>query len=211
MEKQPQNPEEMYIVPKKNTKIGLFLLIVPIATIFMVMISHTILSFVNSAYNVEVGSSLYMTTQIANVILSLLGLISTFGLLVGIPFGIIYLTKKELRDNTAYDPRSGKTNTSVVSNIPEEIKGWNWGAAGLSWIWGIYHGVWISLLMFVPIVNIIMVFFLGLNGNEWAWKAKKWTSVEQFVASQKKWKPWGILFFSLFILKMIAALRLLMR
>ncbi|OGL87301.1 hypothetical protein A3I40_03730 [Candidatus Uhrbacteria bacterium RIFCSPLOWO2_02_FULL_48_12] len=87
--------------------------------------------------------------------------------------------------------------------MPEEIKGWNWGAAGLTWIWGVYHGVWISLLFFIPLVNIVMVIMLGIKGNEWAWRAQKWESVEKFIVSQRKWRPWGMAFVALMILLQI--------
>ncbi|PIQ67350.1 ribonuclease G [Candidatus Uhrbacteria bacterium CG_4_10_14_0_2_um_filter_41_7] len=99
-----------------------------------------------------------------------------------------------------YDERSGKGEASI---IPNEIKGWNWGAAGLTWIWGVPHGVWISLLVLIPFVNIIMWIFLGLKGNEWAWKKQQWESVEKFISYQNKWKPWGIAFFILGILGLL--------
>jgi len=28
---------------------------------------------------------------------------------------------------------------------------------------------------------------LGLKGNEWAWRARKWESIEQFKSSQENW------------------------
>lgn len=45
-----------------------------------------------------------------------------------------------------------------------------------------------------------MMIVLGIKGNEWAWRNNKWESVEQFISSQNKWKPWGIIFFILAIL-----------
>ena len=65
-------------------------------------------------------------------------------------------------------PQPPAANTSGTSGpVPEEIKGWNWGAFWLTWIWGIAHNVWISLLVFClwPIWMIV----LGIKGNEWAW------------------------------------------
>ena len=44
-------------------------------------------------------------------------------------------------------------NTSgqgAAAVVPEEIKGWNWGAFFLSAIWSIAHSVWIGLLALVP-------------------------------------------------------------
>tara|TARA_Y100000310_G_scaffold260903_1_gene270042 strand:+ start:11206 stop:11379 length:174 start_codon:yes stop_codon:yes gene_type:complete len=49
-----------------------------------------------------------------------------------------------------------------------------------------------------------MVIVLGIKGNEWAWRAQKWESVEKFQTSQNKWKPWGIVFFVLILLSIIS-------
>jgi len=68
--------------------------------------------------------------------------------------------------------------------VPEEIKGWNWGAFAFNWIWGIRFRTYRALLVFVPFVNIVMPFVLGFKGNEWAWKHNHWHSVEEFKHSQ---------------------------
>lgn len=80
---------------------------------------------------------------------------------------------------------SGMGRTSVV---PEDIKGWNWGAFLLNWIWGIGNSTFIALLMFVPLVNVVMMFVLGAKGNEWAWKNRTWRDVAHFKSVQKKWR-----------------------
>lgn len=62
----------------------------------------------------------------------------------------------------------------------------------LNWIWGIGNNTFIALLMFVPFVNFIMLFILGAKGSKWAWKKnKKWESIEEFKAVQRKWAKWG--------------------
>ena len=66
-------------------------------------------------------------------------------------------------------------------------RGWNWGAFLLTWIWGIGNGVYVALLCLVPVLGIVMMFVLGSKGNELAWRAKRWESVEQFQRSQRKW------------------------
>ncbi len=96
---------------------------------------------------------------------------------------------------------SGMGKDSVV---PEEIKGWNWGAFLLNWIWGIGNSTFIALLMFVPLVNFVMIFVLGAKGNEWAWKNRTWRDVEHFKSTQKKWRNVGlILIFVIFPLLLI--------
>jgi predicted PurR-regulated permease PerM len=84
--------------------------------------------------------------------------------------------------------------------FPAELNHWNWGAFLLSWIWAIGNHVWIGLLVllsFIPVIGgiiaLVMVIMLGIKGNEWAWKAKKWDSVEHFKTVQKKWAKWGVI------------------
>lgn len=77
------------------------------------------------------------------------------------------------------------------ARVPDEIRGWNWGAFILNWIWGIGNQTYIAFLMFVPFVNLGMAFVLGAKGNEWAWRNKRWDSVEHFKRVQRKWGFWS--------------------
>ncbi|MCX5990846.1 MAG: zinc ribbon domain-containing protein [Chloroflexi bacterium] len=109
---------------------------------------------------------------------------------------------KETPENQAFcsgcgAPRQGlgTTNTSgmgPLAQIPPEIKGWNWGAFFLGWIWGLGNSVWIALIEWVPYVGWVMAFVLGAKGSEWAWAAKKWDSVEDFKRTQRTWALWGL-------------------
>lgn len=86
-------------------------------------------------------------------------------------------------------------NTSghgAAATIPAEVDRWSWGAFLLNWIWGIGNKTYVALLMFVPIVNMIMIFVLGAKGSSWAWRNKHWESVEQFKAVQRRWALWGV-------------------
>jgi hypothetical protein len=93
-----------------------------------------------------------------------------------------------------FDPRSGK---GAASEFPSEAQGFNWGALWLTFIWGLFNRVWISLVVFVPIVGAIWFIILGVKGNEWAWRAKQWPSVEHFHRIQKKWAIAGWVLFAL--------------
>ena len=84
---------------------------------------------------------------------------------------------------------SGQGSQAV---IPPEIQGWSWGAFLMNWIWGLFNGTYIALLMFVPFVNFVMFFVLGAKGNAWAWRNKKWDSIEHFKAVQRKWAIAGV-------------------
>ncbi len=84
---------------------------------------------------------------------------------------------------------SGQGSSAVV---PKEIEGWNWGAFLLGWIWGIGNSVWISFLELVPYIGWVMAFVLGAKGSEWAWRYKRWDSIEHFKRTQRTWTMWGI-------------------
>jgi len=86
---------------------------------------------------------------------------------------------------TAADENTSGHGTLAV--VPREIQGWNWGAFLLSWIWGIGNNVWIAFLCFIPLFNVIWVFVLGAKGTEWAWKSKRWDSIEHYRKTQKTW------------------------
>ena len=91
---------------------------------------------------------------------------------------------------------SAPENTSGMgarSEVPPEIRGWNWGAFFLNWIWGIGNSTYIALLMFIPVVNIVMIFVLGMKGNEWAWRNRLWRDIDHFKATQRKWAIAGVL------------------
>lgn len=81
----------------------------------------------------------------------------------------------------------------AMAVVPREIEGWNWGAFLLTWIWGIGNNVLIALLMFVPLVNLVMWFVLGVKGSEWAWRSKRWDSVDEFRRVQRTWAKWGVI------------------
>lgn len=77
--------------------------------------------------------------------------------------------------------------------IPPELDRWNWGAFLLNWIWGIGNSVFIALLMFVPLVNIVMFFVLGARGSRWAWRNRAWRDAEHFRSVQRKWAIAGVI------------------
>lgn len=93
-------------------------------------------------------------------------------------------------------------NTSGMGRaavIPPEIQHWNWGAFLLNWIWGVGNSTYIALLCFVPFVGIIMPFVLGAKGNTWAWRNKRWESLEHFQTVQSKWKFWGFIILAILL------------
>ena len=96
---------------------------------------------------------------------------------------------------------SGQGKESV---IPPEIQGWNWGAVLLSWIWGIGSNTYRAFWVFCPVVNAFMIVYLGLKGNEWAWRHRRWESIAHFKKIQKKWVKAGLTFVSVILFFCIA-------
>jgi len=91
--------------------------------------------------------------------------------------------------------------------FPPGVKGWSWGAFLLNWIWAIGNQTWIGLLSLIPYVGIVMSVMLGIKGREWAWKNKRWDSVEHFNKVQRRWTIWAlVLIFVPLVLGILAAI-----
>jgi serine/threonine protein kinase len=88
---------------------------------------------------------------------------------------------------------SGCGISNQNETVPEEILGWNWGAFLMPWLWMWPNQVWFGLLCFIPYGLLIVAIAFGAKGNEWAWKSRKWRSIEQFKAHQRGWAIAGIL------------------
>lgn len=219
----PDQPQGRIIVPLRNRRIGLWAMILPYLILVGILILFAVTNFIVASFlgasttsaepslmsststaGIELAAaphSLGLTiAKVISVVLGFLGIFAVLGILVGFVIAIVNFTHKELDTKTVYDERSGKGD---LSEVPVEVKGWNWGAAGFPILWGMYHSVWLGLLAFVPFVNYVWWIVMGIRGNEWAWKSMPWESVEKFKAAQKKWKPWGITWIILEILFVI--------
>jgi len=122
---------------------------------------------------------------------------------------------KEVRHTDSFCPNCGQRIRTAISpdntsgqgeaaTVPEEIKGWSWGAFVLTWIWGVCNGVLISLLCLIPVFGIVWAFVLGAKGNEWAWQNKRWESIEEFKSTQRNWNIAGIVLFAVSMAVLIA-------
>jgi hypothetical protein len=87
-----------------------------------------------------------------------------------------------------------------ASAVPPEIDRWNWGAFLLNLFWGIGNNTWIALLMLLPVANWVMPFVLGAKGSAWAWRNKRWQSVEHFRRVQRRWAIVGLLLIGVWVL-----------
>ncbi len=91
----------------------------------------------------------------------------------------------ELSDNN-----SGRGKTS---HIPDELRGLNWGAFFLTFIWGISMRVPQAWLSLIPFVGELMRIVLLIKGNEWAWQRRRWYSADHFRKTQSWWTKFGII------------------
>jgi hypothetical protein len=92
----------------------------------------------------------------------------------------------------AAPPVENTSGQGGLAVFPAEIKGWNWGAFLLGWIWSIGNSVWIGLLALIPYLGFIMNIILGVKGSEWAWRYRRWDSIEHFKRTQSTWMKWGV-------------------
>ncbi len=116
----------------------------------------------------------------------------------------------------AEDLRAGAEQAAQPTNdsgtpeaqLPQELKGWNWGAILLPFVWGPFNrvGAGFGSLMVVMVLPIPVAFqllgytalalWMGARGNEWAWRARKWKSADHFRRVQRVWVTWGSVGFS---------------
>lgn len=85
-----------------------------------------------------------------------------------------------------------------IQGNQKEIRRWSWGGFTLTWIYLVgMNGGWLILLFiilaFIPVVNIIVWIYLGLEGRKIAWERRKWKNFEEFLLVQQKWDMWGII------------------
>jgi serine/threonine protein kinase len=100
---------------------------------------------------------------------------------------LVALQRKEVINN------SGCGINNLTEEVPEEIKGWNWGAFLIPWLWVFTNKVWGGLFVFIPHIGWVMTIALGAKGNEWAWRSRRWRSIEHFKEHQRGWAIAGIL------------------
>lgn len=129
----------------------------------------------------------------------------------------------------AYVPAAGfalENTSGMQSTVPAEIMGgWNWGAFWFTWIWGVNHRAYITLVALMmsvlslaaPLMGMISLGFsiyCGIKGNEWGWRNRRFDSVQHFKQVQRIWAYWvlglfivGVAFGILAILMLLIAFR----
>ena len=91
-----------------------------------------------------------------------------------------------------------KQHGNKITDIPEELKDFNWAAFFLTFIWGFKYKAWITFLA-IPLILIqlpmglnwvllaILQLYCGIKGNEWAYRQEYWKRSKDFRITQMKW------------------------
>ena len=85
------------------------------------------------------------------------------------------------------------TSGDGSSSAPEGASGLCWGGFFLGWIWAAFNRSWLGLLGLVPFLSLPVALVLLFKGRDWAWKNKRWRSVEHFNEVQRKWSIAGMI------------------
>ncbi|MFC6181833.1 ribonuclease G [Lactiplantibacillus daowaiensis] len=91
-------------------------------------------------------------------------------------------------------------NTATTATIPDEIKGWNWGAFSFTYLWGIGNRTYLPLFALIPVFSIIWAFVCGFKGNRWAWQNGDYQDVASFKQVQATWNRAGVWAFAVNVL-----------
>ena len=118
-------------------------------------------------------------------------------------------------DNRYAPPKATVADANTAENtsgqgagaaLPEGVQGWSWGAFFWNWIWAIFNRTWIGLLALIPYVGIVMAIILGVKGREWAWRSKRWQSLEHFNRVQRLWSLWSLVLVLIAVIGVVAAI-----
>ena len=92
----------------------------------------------------------------------------------------------------AADTNSSGGGSGITA--PPNASGLCWGGFFFGWIWAIFNRTWFGLFGLIPLLNVPVAFVLLFKGRDWAWRNKRWESVERFNEVQRKWSIAGLVF-----------------
>lgn len=114
-----------------------------------------------------------------------------------------WLPLEQVLTRVASYPAAAKaefTDTAGRSILPDEARGFSWGAFLCGPLWGFPYRVWVSILSWLPGIGLLVWLWLGFNGREMAWRAREWGSAQEFLKSERRWTRVGLALFWLMAL-----------
>ncbi len=168
----------------KKKQLGLALIIVPFIALPIILGLYAVNSFVLMSGGIE-SVTFFRTVSLT---LSLLGLLSVFGIFIGVPLGFILLAQSkrdpqnlDIHSKVQSDPRYASLSPDQVSYI----KSPSISAFFAPLVWALTNGmITKALLCLVPFYNIYLWIMLVAQGRTWSWEEKEWTSFEEFQSRQ---------------------------
>lgn len=97
-------------------------------------------------------------------------------------------------------------------DVPAEIRGgWNWGGCTMGCLWAFamnmpVWGIIAAASSLIGCLSLPVAIILGVKGNEWAWRSRRFSSIEEFRQVQRKWAIAGITLTVLALLLYAAAM-----
>ncbi|AYB31597.1 hypothetical protein [Chryseolinea soli] len=80
------------------------------------------------------------------------------------------------------------TQGNAPASDPSKLKRWNWGAFLLAPVWTCANklDLW-TVVLFIPPVNIVALFYLGFKGNQLAYAKNTTNTIDDFIQIQRHW------------------------
>lgn len=151
---------------KKNKKIGIIILVLPLAVIVLALLG----SFAAGFFDVD--------RDMFSAIAAILGIGGLVLFALTFPIGIFFLNRK-------------KYNIDVYKDLQEDqkkfITGWSWSACFTVWLWAAANKMWVEMVLgWVPFVNTYIWAKLSFDGRKYAWEKQKKMGFEKFRSRQKR-------------------------
>jgi len=78
------------------------------------------------------------------------------------------------------------------------MSGWNWGACAFHGIWMYCFGMQLAGILvflstcFIPCASLVVPIYLGIKGDDLAWRYRHFENFEQFKEITGIWNKWGV-------------------
>lgn len=168
----------------KNKHKAFLGMIVPIILLIVVLTAFAITQFVLTTISLESGADVQTAASVIRAGLGLLGIVAIVAIVL-IPLGILYAiavgNKPEIISDELHARYHGLTDDEI-----RYIEGASFTAFFFTPIWAFANRLygW-GIVSLLPIINMIIPFYLAFKGRGIAWTTSNWGSVMEFRHRQK--------------------------